>query len=111
MTITRHLIDRTAFYRGLDIPDDLREWLVREYEWEPFEGFWEESVLEELITLHCQAYWMGNIDTVPPSPAKLWKERFIELHDFVSDMMIDYNELSRCYNQALEVLEEHGIKL
>ena len=47
MTITRHLIDRTAFYRGLDIPDDLREWLVREYEWEPFEGFWEKSVLEE----------------------------------------------------------------
>ena len=111
MIITRHLIDRTAFKRNLNIPNDLREWLIRQYEWEPYEGFWDKSTLEELITLHCYAYWNGCIDTTPLSPEVLWKKRFESLLDFITEIMLEYHEISSSYNKALEILEKLNTKL
>lgn len=109
MTITRHFIDRTAFHRNLIIPDDLREWLLVEYGVEPYDGFWDELVLEELVVMHCEAYHNGMIDTTIPEPAELWRRRYNSLHDFVEDMMVELRSYQDENSMLRDKLEESGI--
>lgn len=109
MTITKHLIDRTAFRRNLYIPDDLREWLYIEYSVEPYDGFWLESDLEELISLHCDAYYKGMLDTHIPAPDEVWRNRYLALHDFVADLKADYDILQERLSKAEELLYDNGI--
>ena len=111
MTITRHFIDRTAFRRNLSIPDDLREWLLVEYGVEPYDGFWGELVLEELVVMHCEAYHCGMIDTTIPSPAELWRSRYNSLHDFVEDIMDELRSYQDDYERLLNKLYEAGITI
>jgi len=109
MTITKHFIDKAAHRHGLEFPDDLRDWLLRQYGWEPYEGFWDEALLEELVMLNYTAYKKGNIDTTPPSGSELWRERFFQLKDCVEELVCEYNELVRAHDQALELLELNHI--
>ena len=95
MTITKHFIDRTAIRHGLDIPDDLRNWLLTEYEVEPYDGFWDAELLEDLIIMHYEVYKEGWIDTTPLSPAELWKSRYLNLRDLVEELRSEYEALQK----------------
>ena len=109
MTITKHFIDRAAFKKGISLPDDLREWLAVEYAVEPYDGFWLESDLEELISLHYGAYCKGMLDTSIPEPAELWRIRYNSLHDFVEELKTDYDILYERLARAEDLLADHGI--
>lgn len=110
MTITKHFIDRTAIRHGLDIPDDLRNWLLTEYEVEPYDGFWDAELLEDLIIMHYGVYKEGWIDTTPLSPAELWKSRYLNLRDLVEELRSEYEALSEDHDELLELLDAHNIK-
>ncbi len=111
MTITRHFIDHTAFHRNLIIPDDLRDWLLVEYGVEPYDGFWDEIVLEELVVMHCEAYHCGMIDTTIPRPAELWKSRYNSLHDLFEDTMDELRSYQDEYARLMDKLKEAGITI
>ena len=111
MTITRHLIDRTAFYRNLIIPDSLREWLLIHYEVEPYEDFFLEEDLEALIEMHCQAYHKGMLHPALPDPVELWKDRYYDLREILADFRSEREELIAAYDHAIDLLEANGIKI
>ena len=93
MTITKDFILQTAYKRSLRVPDTLSDWLIAEYAIEPYDGFWDPSVLEELIVSHHDAFLNGMLDTAIPEPAALWQKRCSFLLDFIDDFMIEYEEL------------------
>ena len=56
MTLSIDMIHDYVFKYELCIPTDLAKWLLVEYGDEPYEGFWDADVLQELIRLHHDAY-------------------------------------------------------
>ena len=109
MTINKTFIHQVALRRGLNVPDALLDWLTEEYAIEPYEGFWEACVLEELIVSHHDAYWSGQLVPEIPDPVTLWKKRCEFLKGFIEDMIAEHEELCDEYNSLKEQLKQLGI--
>ena len=110
MTLTANMIHNCAFEYGLDIPLDLAIWLLSEYGDEPYEGFWNADVLQELIQIHHDAYWKGMLDTELPDPYTLLKHRYESLKDLVSELRADISILEEENDAYLTLLQQHGIQ-
>ena len=89
MTITKEFIEKIEHEHELVFSADFINWLIMEYEWEPYDGYWHPDILEQLVLLNYRAYKKGNINTKAPTKENLWKNRFNELRNLIEDMHID----------------------
>ena len=111
MIITKEFIRQTACKRSLNVSDSLMDWLIAEYAIEPYDGFWEPSVLEVLIVSHHDAFTRGMLDTALPSPEVLWQKRCSFLRDFIDDFITEYEELRNEHIRLREQIEALGFRV
>ena len=109
MTISSEFIHQVATERGLDISPRLHNWLLIEYETEPFDDFFLEDDLRDLITMHYDAYVRGLLDATPDDPAIRWKNRYEGMQESLDEYRCLYYELSEEYEYAIDLLEQHNI--
>ena len=109
MTLTSEFIHQVATERNLDIPPRLHNWLLIEYETGPFDDFFLEDDLRELITMHYDAYVRGTLDAAPDDPVTRWKNRYEGMQELLDEYRCLYHELSMEYEQAVNLLDQHNI--
>ncbi len=110
MTLSIDMIHDCVFKYELCIPTDLAKWLLVEYGDEPYEGFWDADVLQELIRLHHDAYWNGMLDTELPDAYTILKHRYESLKDLITDLRDDISILEEENDTYLTLLQQHGIQ-
>lgn len=105
----RMFIQHCAALHHRNIPKPLEDWILANYEDEPYPNAWDQDMLEGLICLYCDNYWSGLLDISIKPPYERLLERYSDLKDLVMDLMVENEYLNNQNNQYHRILKEHGL--
>ena len=105
----RYDILRYAEKRNRDMPEPLLEWLLLHFSDEMWPGQYDETLLESLVDLYCDAYAKNPGYYKLPSPAAFYKQRYQDAKDMILDLLLTIEDQEKEIDAYREQLEEHGL--
>lgn len=104
MIVTKKFIQKMRQKYNLEINDKLEEYLLTEYEEEPFPYEWTAQDLAEQIKSHVKSYKNGELDVTIKPPTERLRERYEALKE-------EYMDLACEAHLLMKVVEEAGLTL